>query len=369
MDIITYSIPVFFVLILLEALLAWRLGRQVYRLNDSLNDLSCGIINQVVSFFTAAALLVPYAWLYLRGHWLELAEFSAPAWVLGLLGVDLAYYWFHRTVHEHNLLWGAHVVHHQSEEYNLTVALRQAAFEPWVSWIFRLPLALLGVPPLTVAACVAVDTVAQFWVHTRLIGKLGPLEWVLNTPSHHRVHHGRNPKYLDRNYGGMLIIWDRLFGTWQAEEEEPVYGVTSPLQSWNPVWANFRHISGVAAQARSLPSAWDRVQVWWQPPGWTPAGRNVSGAPLDAPKYDARPTSSAASVGVLLVAAAGLLVLLLGGRGLPPWVAAGLGGWVILVLLGLGGLQERRGWASPLLGGLLVLGGGGLAAALSGLVG
>ena len=167
MDIITYSIPVFFVLILLEALLAWRLGRQVYRLNDSLNDLSCGIINQVVSFFTAAALLVPYAWLYQRGHWLELAEFSAPAWVLGLLGVDLAYYWFHRTVHEHNLLWGAHVVHHQSEEYNLTVALRQAAFEPWVSWIFRLPLALLGVPPLTVAACVAVDTVAQFWVRSQ----------------------------------------------------------------------------------------------------------------------------------------------------------------------------------------------------------
>ena len=150
------------------------------------------------------------------------------------LGVDCAYYWFHRIAHEYNAPWAGHVVHHSSEDYNLAVALRQGTFQGLFSWVFYLPLALLGFPPAWFAAMTSFDLLYQFWIHTRAIGKLGPLEWVLNTPSHHRVHHARNPKYLDKNYAGTLIIWDRMFGTFQAEEEEPVYGLTKPLEQLEP---------------------------------------------------------------------------------------------------------------------------------------
>ena len=179
-------------------------------------------------------------------------------WVaaIGLLfGVDFCFYWFHRIAHEYAAPWATHVVHHQSEEYNLAVALRQSAFEGCFAWVFYLPLAVIGFPPIWYVSMKAINLLYQFWIHTEAIDRLGPLEWVMNTPSHHRVHHARNPKYLDKNYAGMFIIWDRMFGTFQPEEEQPVYGITKPLQSWNPLWAN------LAAWVELFEDAWHAPRI------------------------------------------------------------------------------------------------------------
>ena len=135
-------------------------------------------------------------------------------------------------------MWGSHIPHHQSEEYNLSVALRQGVFQGCFFWLFYLPLAFIGFPPALFILMASIDTLYQFWIHTRTIGKLGPLEWVLNTPSHHRVHHAKNPKYIDKNHAGILIIWDRLFGSFVPETEEPRYGIIKPLRSYNPLWIN-----------------------------------------------------------------------------------------------------------------------------------
>ena len=248
-DYIVLAIPVFFALIGVELVVARCQGRSLYRLNDSVNDLSCGILQQLLGVALKTVLFAGYVWVYESHRLLEIPVESAAAWIACFFGVEFFYYWFHRKSHEINVFWAAHVVHHQSEEYNLAVALRQGAFQQGFSWIFYLPLALAGFPPVMFLALSSFNTLYQFWIHTRTIGRLGAFEWVFNTPSNHRVHHARNPKYIDRNHGGTLIIWDRLFGTYVAEEEEPVYGITTPLRSWNPVWANLHYWAELAGQS------------------------------------------------------------------------------------------------------------------------
>src|SRR5256885_6333663 len=234
----------------LELLIARVQEKDYYSLADSVADLGCGLVQQVVEAALKTVLFAGYLLLYGRFRSFDLKAASPLVWIACLAGVDFLYYWFHRKSHEVNAFWAAHVVHHQSEEYNLSVALRQGAFQSVFSWVFYLPLAVLGFPPLVFLAVSSIDTLYQFWIHTRAIGRLGPLEGVLNTPSNHRVHHGRNPKYIDRNHGGILIVWDRLFGTYAEEEEEPVYGITTPLASWNPVWANLHYWVDLASRAR-----------------------------------------------------------------------------------------------------------------------
>ncbi|MCP3958853.1 MAG: sterol desaturase family protein [bacterium] len=270
LNLIALSIPVFFALIGIELLVARLRGEKLYRFNDSINDLSCGILQQALGVFTKAIVFGGYVLLFEAGHLFEISATSPVTWVLCFLGVDFFYYWFHRVSHESALPWGAHVVHHSSEEYNLAVALRQGSFQPLFSWIFYLPLAVLGFPPLVFLTCSSLNTLYQFWIHTRTIGKLGPLEWVLNTPSHHRVHHGCDDKYLDRNYAGTLIVWDRLFGSFQEEEEEPTYGITHPLRSWNPLWANVHFYADLVQKGRGAPSLAQKIKVWFAPPGYRP---------------------------------------------------------------------------------------------------
>ncbi len=269
--------------------------------------------------------------------------------------MDFLYYWFHRWSHEVSAGWAAHVVHHQSEEYNLTVALRQGALQPAFSWVFYLPLALLGFPPAMFLAVSSFNTLYQFWIHTRLIGRLGPLEWVLNTPSHHRVHHARNPKYIDRNHGGTLIVWDRLFGTFARERDEPVYGITKPLASWNPVWANLHQWSEMWDVARRAKRPLDKVRVLWKRPGWRPdelggyeGPREVDEAALV--KYDV-PLPRGVALYVLAqfvaVNVGTVAFLYLGGRlGLHVRAAGALA--VVWSLASLGGLLDRRPWAAGL---------------------
>lgn len=273
---ILYAIPAFFILILVEYFISRWMKRDVYRLNDSINDISTGMLQLLSSIFFKGLIVGAYVWTYHKSKEWGIA-FDIPtdnpwAWVGLFLGVDFCYYWFHRASHQMNAPWAAHVVHHQSEEYNLSVALRQSTFQSLFSWAFYLPLAVLGFPALMTYLLRAINSLYQFWIHTRLIGRMGPFEWVFNTPSHHRVHHARNTKYLDKNHAGTLIIWDRLFGTFMKEEEEPTYGVTKALNSWNPVWANFHAWTYLYEMMRRAPRWQDKIKIWFKPPSWVPEG-------------------------------------------------------------------------------------------------
>lgn len=269
-DYIALSIPVFFILIAIELAYSYFNRLNYYRLNDSIANLSQGIGQQITGIFMKTALFFGYKYIY--EHW---RLFDLPStvlvWTLLFLGVDFFYYWFHRMSHQVNALWAAHIVHHQSEEYNLTVALRQSWFQGWFSWIFYLPLAFLGFDPIMFLTISAFNTLYQFWIHTRAIGNMGWLEYIINTPSHHRVHHGSNPKYIDKNHAGTLIIWDRMFGTFQKEEEPVYYGITKPLASWNPVWANFHYWFDLAALSAKARNRKDRIMLFFKAPGWQPA--------------------------------------------------------------------------------------------------
>ena len=355
MDYIQLAIPVFFFLIGIELVLARMLERDSYRLNDSVGDLSCGVLQQLGGVFLKTALFAGYAALYAGYRQLEIPIDAAWAWVLCFVGHDFCYYWFHRFSHEVNAGWAAHVVHHQSEEYNLAVALRQGAFQPAVSWVFYLPLAVLGFPPAMFLAVSAFDTLYQFWIHTRLIGRLGPLEWVLNTPSHHRVHHARNPRYIDRNHGGTLIVWDRLFGTFAQEQDEPVYGITKPLASFNPLWANLHYWAEMWDVARRARRPLDRLRVLWMRPGWRPPDLGGPLGPTEVDrtsyvKFDV-PLARGAKLYVLGQFVAVLLVTTLYLRqsdALSPAARAAGAVAVAWSLWSLGGLLDRRPWAAPL---------------------
>ncbi len=267
---IVLSIPLFFLLIGLELMWSAWSGSKVYRFSDAIANLGCGIGSQVVGAFTKTTIFGVYLWVYDNARVFTLPS-TALTWVITFLLIDVLYYWFHRLSHEVNFLWAAHIVHHQSEEYNLSVALRQSWWQGLFSFWFYVPVALLGVHPLVIVTVGAFVTLYQFWIHTKAVGRMGPFEWLFNTPSHHRVHHGSDPKYIDRNHAGTLIIWDKLFGTYQREEEEPVYGITTPLRTWDPLQANFHYWLELAALARRCTSRWDKLRVYLKPPGWQPA--------------------------------------------------------------------------------------------------
>jgi sterol desaturase/sphingolipid hydroxylase (fatty acid hydroxylase superfamily) len=283
--IITWATPFFFALIAIEFIVARLRGRRAYRSNDTINSIGLGVMSQIAGVFMKLLTLGIYAWCVQH-----LALFALPAgsiwvWVSGLLLYDFLYYWLHRMGHEVNILWAAHVVHHQSEEYNLSTALRQTSTGGLLGWVFYLPMALLGYPLEVFVAVALIDLLYQFWVHTEQIGKLGWFDRVFCSPSNHRAHHATNDRYLDHNYGGVLIIWDRLFGTFVEEDDvdRPVYGTRSPLRSWNPLWANAEVYWATAVDAWHAKRWRDKAQVWFRPPGWRPA--DVA-ARFPKPEYD-----------------------------------------------------------------------------------
>lgn len=354
MDYIALAIPVFFSLMGLEWVVARARGVEVYRFADWVANLGCGIIQQ--TFKVVLALFTFLAYRYLFDHHRAFAFDAASGWtwLLCFLGVDFCYYWFHRSSHEINFLWAAHVVHHQSEEYNLGVALRQSAFQGAFSWIFYLPLALIGFPPLVFGVVVSLNTLYQFWIHTQLIGRLGPLEHVLNTPSHHRVHHGQNPQYIDRNHAGTLIIWDKLFGTFEPEREKVIYGVTEPPRSWNPIFANFHHFGLTWSRMRSAPRWQDKLAAWLGPPGYLPKVRNAgyrgSSTWGRGQKYDTPAPSylvGYVAIQFLALTAATTAYLFLRSRvDALPLAAWGLA--IVLTAGSLGALLDGRRWVRPL---------------------
>lgn len=349
---IALAIPIFLLLIGVELAFAWHEKKDFYRFNDAINDMSCGVADQVVGIFTKVLIFAGYLWVYENFRLLDISSKSILAWVVLLFGVDFCYYWFHRASHRMNAPWAAHIVHHQSEEFNLAVALRQGTFQNWFSWLFYLPLGLIGFPPPMFLTMSAFDTLYQFWIHTRAIDKLGPLEWVMNTPSHHRVHHGRNPKYLDKNYAGIFIIWDRMFGTFEPEVEPVVYGVTEPLESWNPIWANFQYWAKLKDLTKKFPRFIDRVKLFFMPPEWRPAGISpLPSHPEVRPetyiKYDTvvpRGMKLYVLMQIAPVIAATFLILQMENKW-PISTLASVAGLILMAILTLGGLLERRGWA------------------------
>lgn len=273
------AIPVFLGATLLEARIAHRRNLRLYAFGTAVSDLACGSMFQAGELVLKLLTLYAYAKLY-ETRLIDWPDGSVGPWILGILGVDFLFYWWHRVSHVVNVMWAVHGVHHQSEDYNLAVALRQPLLEPLAWFPFYAGLALLGVSPVVYLIAYAVNRVYQFWIHTELVRKLpAPFEWLFNTPSHHRVHHGVQPQYLDKNFGAVLMLWDRLFGTFEPEIEPPVYGTTVPLRAYSPLWANFEHIQRIRTLRRSCrtwPEAW---YAWIAHPAWTPRGATVEAKP------------------------------------------------------------------------------------------
>jgi sterol desaturase/sphingolipid hydroxylase (fatty acid hydroxylase superfamily) len=354
LDPIALAIPVFLAAILVEAAVARRRGLRVYRFFDAITDLSCGVGNQTVGLLLALVTVTGYGYVF-RHYPLVRWDAGSPwPWVVGIVGLDFLYYWWHRASHEVNFLWAAHVVHHQSEDYNLAVALRQAWFTGLTSLPFYLPLAMLGANVEVFVISNSISLVYQFWIHTELVRTVDPFEWILNTPSHHRVHHATNPQYLDRNYGAILIIWDRMFGTFEPEREPCVYGITKPLASTNPVWANFHYWVELLELSASAPTWRGKLMTPFRRPGYDERTRRVELPPFTPRESFQKFVPPRPSPGLtayvyanFLVVATGVMLLLLfhNTMALPAvgvCVAA-----IVAATVGWSALFEQRRWAVP----------------------
>ncbi len=271
--VLNYAIPFFIVLIAIEYGVSCYMQVSVNRLFDTISSLSSGITNVIKDVLGLIVVIVSYEWffkhlaiIHLESQWL--------LYFIAFVGIDFAGYWIHRWSHEINLFWNRHIIHHSSEEFNLACALRQSVSEIFALFTFTfIPMALLGVPPKVIGVVAPLQLFAQFWYHTRLIGRMGFLEYILVTPSHHRVHHSINPRYMDKNYSQVLIIWDKLFGTFQPElpEDPPVYGVTRAVKTWNPWLINFQHLWLLIKDAWRTRNWTDKLRIWFMPTGWRPA--------------------------------------------------------------------------------------------------
>lgn len=347
---IVLSIPIFFILIGIELLIQRFSHKKIYRLQDALSNISCGITQQLSGLFLRILAIGVYQLVFQYFSIFSL-ERTWWYWIALFLLVDLAYYWAHRMSHEINLFWGGHVVHHQSEDYNLSVALRQSSFQVVWTFAFSLPIAVLGFNTIDFALISAFNTLYQFWIHTETINKMGWFEKIFNTPSHHRVHHGRDPKYIDKNHAGTLIIWDKMFGTFQEEEERPTYGITKPINSWNPVWANFSHYAEMAKEIKQIPVWKDKLRYVFAKPGWLPdymggyrAAQEVDKAHYQ--KYDT-PSHYALNFYVVFQYLVALLVtsLFLFNESKFHWTEkTAITSLIIILIVNCGALFENKAW-------------------------
>lgn len=267
------AMPIFVILFLVELFFEWRMGKKVIRGLDAVSSFSSGLTNVTKDALGLSVSIITYTWLvnhiaifHIEATWL--------VYVIAFVAIDFQGYWTHRWAHEINFFWNYHVVHHSSEEFNLACALRQSISNFINFFTFLLiPAALLGVPAKVIAIVAPLHLFLQFWYHTRLIGKMGWLEHILVTPSHHRVHHAVNKEYMDKNLSQIFIIWDKLFGTFQVERDDVpcLYGITRPARTWNPIKINFQHLFLMISDAVRAKSWWDKIRIWVMPTGWRPA--------------------------------------------------------------------------------------------------
>lgn len=269
---LSYAIPGFIVLIIIESIIAHARGMRVNNGMDTISSLSSGMTNTLKSLLGLGIVIVSYAWM--EEHF-GVFEIKSTVWLylLAFIGLDFAGYWSHRFNHVINIFWNRHIVHHSSEEFNLACALRQEISAiVGVYFFLYIPMAIIGIPPEVIAITAPIHLFAQFWYHTRLIDRMGFLEHIIVTPSHHRVHHAINPEYIDRNYSQIFIVWDKWFGTFQEElpDVPPVYGTKKPARTWNPFLINFQHAWGILVDAWRTRNWWDKLRIWFMPTGWRP---------------------------------------------------------------------------------------------------
>jgi sterol desaturase/sphingolipid hydroxylase (fatty acid hydroxylase superfamily) len=271
--ILLFAMPAFLALVLFEKWWGWRKGNDTVRTMDMIASLSSGITNSTKDVLGLSIAVLSYDWMV--NHWAFFhINSTILIYIIAFIALDLTGYLVHRIDHEINFFWNAHLIHHSSEEFNLACALRQSISTFFrLFTIFLLPAALLGVPTQVIAIVAPLHLFAQFWYHTQHIHKLGWLENIIVTPSHHRVHHALNPEYLDKNYGQIFIFWDKWFGTFQAELPtiKPVYGITRPVQTWNPIKINFTHIALLIKDAWHTKKLIDKIRIWFMPTGWRPS--------------------------------------------------------------------------------------------------
>ena len=269
---LNYAIPFFILLILIELLVAHLKKERVIRSMDTLSSLSSGLTNVIKDVLGLTVIIVSYGWFVDQLAIFEI-ESNILVYILAFIGLDFAGYWVHRISHKINYFWNHHIIHHSSEEFNLGCALRQS-ISSWfsITTFFLIPVAFLGVPQNVIAVVAPLHLFAQFWYHTRLIGRMGLLEKIIVTPSHHRVHHAINKEYLDKNLSQIFIVWDKWFGTFQEEMEEVpcVYGVKRPLRTWNPFIINFIHLWQIIKDTWRTGSWKDKLRIWFMPTGWRP---------------------------------------------------------------------------------------------------
>ena len=316
------GIPLFLLFMLLEYLALKLQGKSLHTYSDSITSGSMGACllssEALLKVFTFGV----FVWVFENYRILEFSSSSLVTWVVFFFGVDFCYYWFHRIAHERNILWGAHEGHHQGEEFNYTTAVRQSAFQYGFSWIFYLPLAVLGCPPEVYLGQFLILKAYQFWIHTQGIDRVPFIEGIFSTPSSHRVHHAKNPIYIDRNYGGTLVIWDRMFGSWQPElrEEACHYGTTNAPNTLSPLKLNLRHWRNLFHDTIKTQKLTDKIALWFKPTGWRPT--DCVGADhhlqkegtADRPKYDpysTLPKKIYAGVSTMLTFVAGTMFIFL----------------------------------------------------------
>lgn len=276
--IITLAVPAFFVLIFIELIYGLVAGKNNYRLNDSFTSISLGLISRYIPLLGLGLQGAAFAYV---AQYYNLKLFSSSSlwvWIFAFFLYDFCYYWMHRLHHEVKVLWATHVVHHHGEEFNLSTALRQTSTGFLWKWIFYLPIFIVGIPPEVFVTVAGINLVYQFWVHTEHIPKLGWYEYVFVSPSNHRIHHAQNKHYVDANYGGVFIFWDRLFGTYKEELDElkPIYGTAKPLRSWNPFKANLDIFVEMIKDSTRTKSIKNKIKVWFSRPNWRPDDVKVS---------------------------------------------------------------------------------------------
>ncbi len=270
--IITLAVPVFLILILIEYAYGLRVGKNNYRISDTFTSLGLGLISRFPPMLNLGFQGVVFAYVGSQLNLNLLSTKSVWTWLIAFVSYDFLYYWMHRMHHEIKVLWATHSVHHHGEEFNLSTALRQTSTGWLWKWVFYLPIILIGVPAQVFVTVAGINLVYQFWVHTKHIGHLGIFEKVFVTPMNHGIHHAKNPEYIDANYGGVFIFWDRIFGTYIAEKSsiKPVYGTVKPLRSWNPIWANFQIFYQMFEDTIHTKRLSDKLKIWYGPTNWRP---------------------------------------------------------------------------------------------------
>lgn len=352
MNPIIYAIPVFLTTILLEAWIGRRRGKHIYDLPDAITSLHHGVLSQVVNTVAKVVTVGIYVAVYQALRLASWPTDSILAWVVAALLFDFFYYWNHRLGHEVGVLWAAHVVHHSSEYFNLSTALRQSSSSALLGWVFYLPMAVMGVPPVMFVIVGVINLLYQYWVHTELIGRLGWVDRVLVTPSNHRVHHGQNDYCIDKNYGGIFIIWDRIFGTFEEErdDEKVCYGIRKPLHSFNPIWGNLHYYVDLWRDSLRAQGLRSKLGVWLAPPGGWPTGPLAHFEPAGFTRFNPAPTRRMCWYVVSqYVVTNVLIVLFLAGfdRLTSPQVFA-YSVLIGLTVVAMGGLLEGYAWAKRL---------------------